>query len=110
MPYDNTKFNCCTASQMWLLGRLLPILVGEYVSEDDEHWCNYLLLDIVDIMFARRITDTLGCLHLLIEEHHANFHPPLPRIHRYSQDAFHDTCYQDNVEVHSTSSKCLVAS
>ena len=61
-----------TASQMWLLGRLLPILVGQYIPE---HWCNYLLLlDIVDIMFARRITeDTPGVLHHLIEEHHSNF-------------------------------------
>ena len=74
---------------MWLLGRLLPILVGEYVPEDDEHWCNYLLLlDIVDIMFARRITeDTPGCLHLLIEEHHANFtrlypeYTVIPKMH-----------------------------
>ena len=60
---------------MWLLGRLLPILVGQYVPEDDEHWCNYLLLlNIVDIMFSRRITeDTPGYLYQLIEKHHSNF-------------------------------------
>ena len=50
----NSIFNDCIASQMWLLGRLLHILVGQYVPEDDEHWCNYLLLlNIVDIMFAK---------------------------------------------------------
>ena len=26
------------ASQMWLLGRILPLIVGEYVPENDEHW------------------------------------------------------------------------
>ena len=81
--------NDYTASQMWLLGRLLPILVGQYVPEDDEHWSNYLLLlDIVDIMFARRITeDTPGYLHQLIEEHHSNFtrlypeYSVIPKMH-----------------------------
>ena len=81
--------NDCTASQMWLLGRLLPILVGQYVPEDDEHWCNYLLLlDIVDIMFFRRITeDTPGYLYQLVEEHHSNFtqlypeYSVIPKMH-----------------------------
>jgi hypothetical protein len=60
---------------MWLLGRLLPILVGSCIPEDDEKWQNLLLLlDIMEILFARRITeDTPGVLHYLIEEHHTNF-------------------------------------
>ena len=60
---------------MWLFGRLLPILIGSSVPEDNERWQNFLLLlDIVDIMFARRITDdTPGVLHHKIEEHHTNF-------------------------------------
>ena len=29
---------------MWLLGRLLPLMCGEGVPEEDEHWQNYLLL------------------------------------------------------------------
>ena len=74
---------------MWLLGRLLPIVVGSYVLQDDEKWSNFLLLlDIVDTLFARRITeDTPGVLHCLIEEHHTNFtelyphQSVLPKMH-----------------------------
>ena len=63
------------ASQMWLMGRLLPILVGNCVPIDNERWLNYLLLlDIVDILFSRRITDdTPGVLHEYIREHHTRF-------------------------------------
>ena len=47
-----------TASQMWLLGRLLPILIGNAVPPHNERWQNYLLLlDIVSLLFARRITE-----------------------------------------------------
>lgn len=60
---------------MWLLGRLLPIIVGKCVPKNDKKWLNYLLLlDITDILFARRITeDTPGVLHAYIFEHHTNF-------------------------------------
>ena len=38
---------------MWLLGRILPLVIGEHVSENDERWLLYLqLMDIVDILFA----------------------------------------------------------
>ena len=58
---------------MWLLRRLLPIVVGSYVPQDDKKWNNFVLLDIVDT-FARRITeDTPGVFNCLIEEHHTNF-------------------------------------
>lgn len=63
------------ASQMWLLGHLLPLMVGKFVPMSDQKWNNYLLLlDIVDLLFARRITeDTPGVLHEYIKEHHTNF-------------------------------------
>ena len=38
------------ASQMWLLGQILPIAVGEYVHDDDERWA--LFLQLMDILFA----------------------------------------------------------
>lgn len=48
----------------------------------------FSFLDIVDIMFARRITeDTPGFLHHLIEEHHTNFtrlypeYSVIPKMH-----------------------------
>lgn len=60
---------------MWLMGRLLPILVGSCIPDDDLKWKNYLLLlDIVDILFSRRITDDMpGVLHDYIREHHTSF-------------------------------------
>lgn len=63
------------AAQMWLLGRLIPFLVGQYVSEDDPHWKNYLmLLEILDYLMAPDIAeDEVGYLSYLIMEHHRVF-------------------------------------
>ena len=77
------------ASQMWLLGRLLPVMLGAYIPEDDKRWQNYLLLlKIVDILFARRITeDVPGVLNEYVCEHHSNFvqlyphESVIPKIH-----------------------------
>ena len=42
-----------TATQMWCLSRLLPLIIGMSVPEDDAHWDNFLLLlKIVDIVFS----------------------------------------------------------
>ena len=39
--------------QMWLLGRILPVLVGDRVPDDDERWHNFLvLMEIVDHLFC----------------------------------------------------------
>ena len=41
---------------MWLLGRLLPIIIGEHIPEDDERWMLFLqLMDIVDILAHLKI-------------------------------------------------------
>ena len=32
------------ASQLWLLGRVLPYEIGKYIPKGDKHWQNYLLL------------------------------------------------------------------
>ena len=45
-----TLFMCFNiiAAQMWLFGRVLPLLIGDRVPEDDEHWSNYLrMMEIV---------------------------------------------------------------
>ena len=67
---------------MWLLGRLLPLMIGYWVPEEDEHWLSYLLLlDIVDILFAPDISP------VLIEDHHNEFtviypsNPVIPKMH-----------------------------
>ena len=63
------------AAQMWLLGRVLPYLIGEYIPPTDDHWQNYLrLLEIVDLLFSPSITeDEVGYLSVLIAEHHQTF-------------------------------------
>ena len=70
------KISCYfAAAQMWLLGRLIPFLVGKYVDEDDAHWKNYLmLLEILDYLMAPDISeDEVGYLSFLIMEHHRVF-------------------------------------
>ena len=60
---------------MWCLARLLPIIIGHRVPEDDNHWENFvLLLSITDMVFAPVLsTDCAAYLRELICEHHENF-------------------------------------
>ena len=57
-----------SASQMWLLGHLLPLIVGKYVPNNDQHWMCYLqLLRILTISKAVEVTeDTVSVLSFLI--------------------------------------------
>ena len=63
------------AAQMWLFGKLLPLMVGYKVPEDDEHWANYLdLLKIVDYLLAPALhEDAVAVLGALISDHHLEF-------------------------------------
>lgn len=56
------------ASQMWLLGRLLPLIMGKYVPDDDAHWrCYIQLLRILTISTATEVTeDTVSTISFLI--------------------------------------------
>ena len=60
---------------MWLLGRLLPMMIGKKVPPGDEHWVNFLdLLDIVDLLLAPELTeDCVAHLSTLIMDHHNQF-------------------------------------
>ena len=60
---------------MWLLGRLLPIMVGKRVPHGDEYWTNFLdLLDIVDLLLAPELTeDSVAHLSVLVTDHHNQF-------------------------------------
>ena len=50
----------CTATQMWCLARMLPLMIGKDVPEFDEHWSNYLLLlEILDYVFAQHVKPCL---------------------------------------------------
>lgn len=54
-PFPNIHYT--PAIQMWDLGRLLPVMVGQWVPVGDEHWQTFLLLlDIVDILLAPEIS------------------------------------------------------
>ena len=68
-------FWCELASQMWWLGRFLPLIIGSHMPEDDEKWCLFLtLLEIVDIIFAEVTTiDKAAYLRDLITAHHSRF-------------------------------------
>jgi len=34
---------------MWAMARMLPLIIGKYIPEEDEYWCHFLqLLDIID--------------------------------------------------------------
>ena len=60
---------------MWLLGRLLPLIVGMYVPNHDTHWrCYVQLLRILTISTAIEVTDdTMSILSLLIQDYLVTF-------------------------------------
>ena len=61
----------CLASQMWLFGRILPLIIGEFVPED-EHWDLYLrLMETVDLLFSPSTSDEYAAyIAVLINDHH----------------------------------------
>jgi hypothetical protein len=45
------------ANEKWCLGLFLPLLIGEFIAEDDDHWTAYCtLLEIVCIVFSPLIS------------------------------------------------------
>ena len=63
-----------SASQMSLLLRTLPFLVGDKVPEDEHLLCFLLLRKIVGIVFSPVFSEGLcSLLKLLIAEHHSKF-------------------------------------
>ena len=52
--FENYLF---VASQMWCLGRFLPLLIGEFIPVEDRYWENFLtLLTVLDFVFAPATT------------------------------------------------------
>ena len=44
-------------SQIWALGCLLPLIVGQYVPDGNKKWENYLMiLEITDYLLAPQVT------------------------------------------------------
>ena len=65
---------------MWLLGRVLPLIIGDYVPDDDEHWLLFLqMMEIVDLLFSPTLSqDHAVYLSTLISDHHHDFHRLYP--------------------------------
>lgn len=65
---------------MWLLGRLLPLIVGKYIPNDDAHWrCYVQLLRILTISTAIEVTeDTVSNLSLCIQDYLVTFNSLYP--------------------------------
>ena len=59
---------------MWLLPHILPLLVGDYVDEEeDQHWQLYLqMMDTVDLIFCPKTShDHAAYISTLISDHMA---------------------------------------
>lgn len=76
------------ASQMWLLGRLLPLMVGQYVPDDDPHWmCFMELLSILVLSTAVEVSgDSIADLRMVVESylfHYNKLYPNTmtPKMH-----------------------------
>jgi len=69
-----------SASEMWCFLRNMPLMIGAQVPRDDKHWQLILmLLDIIDIVFAPKITVPLSIyLKRLVSDHHAYFRELFP--------------------------------
>ena len=63
------------AAQMWNLAVYLPLLIGDKIPTDDDHWeCYLLLLDVLKFCAAKVTSKAhAGILSTLICEHHNNF-------------------------------------
>ena len=73
---------------MWCLSRLLPLLIGDLVPEDDKRWQNFiLLLQIEEIVFASKTTAQLAAyVDVLVGEYLEEFtklyeRPIIPKQH-----------------------------
>lgn len=74
---------------MWLLGRTLPLMIGDYIPEDDDYWMNYLrMMEITDRVFSPRCTESdANYVQALTSDHHSEFfhlypnHTVIPKMH-----------------------------
>ena len=75
MYFNVALQSCFIASQMNLLGHILPLVIGYFVPEDDEHWQLFLrLMDIVDLLLSPNTSDDhASYVAALISEHHHDF-------------------------------------
>lgn len=78
-----------SASQMWLLGRSMPLLIGSFVPSDDDYWKNFCkFLSITQLLFSPRLRENdLAVLQESIMSHHQKFaalypsNSVIPKLH-----------------------------
>ena len=83
------SFHLFLAAQSWCLAVNLPVLIGEWVPADDEHYYCYLtLLAILAICVATSVTAEDACLlTTMIADYHQRFRqlypdqPVTPKMH-----------------------------
>ena len=63
------------AARSWCLLRLLPIMIGSYVPENDAHWLFLIeLKDIVEICFSYKLSEShISYFRLKIQDHLCSF-------------------------------------
>lgn len=64
-----------SASQMWLLAKIFPLIIGDLVPRNDTNWeCFLKLLKICEICTAPVLSENSAAyIEILIEEHHSMF-------------------------------------
>ena len=74
------KYYTYVAAEMWCLARLLPLMIGEHIPQDDDRWELYkTFLTILDYVFAPNTNeDIIEYLRELIEDHHVKFRELYP--------------------------------
>lgn len=73
---------------MWCLARFLPLMIGDLIPFEDDHWENFLnLLDIMDYVFAPSTTpEKISHVEVLVEDFLTEFcnlynRPLIPKMH-----------------------------
>ena len=60
---------------MWCLARMLPLIIGDLIPQDDVYWDHYLrLLHIEELLFSPKTTTRLAAyLSVLVREYLESF-------------------------------------
>ena len=68
---------------MWCLARLLPLMIGDFVPEDDTHWKLFTLFrTIMDYVFAPATTpDNVAYVRGLVADYLSEFFQLYPDCH-----------------------------
>ena len=94
---------------MWTLGRLLPVMIGHIIPEDNPHWLHYSeVLDTMDLYFSPFVCpQTPGYLKVLIEQNLQAFQDLYPDSSILPKMHFQSTCLISSPSLHCV--LCFIA-